>query len=143
MAEVKTKVTGTSLAAFLAKVPDATRRAEAKQVAALLGAITKQKPTVWSNGMVGFGTFHYKSERSSQEGYWPMAAFAPRGSNITIYLMGGMGAAKKHAALLKKLGPHTASSGACLYIKKLDKVDMTVLKKILQASYAEMKKKYK
>ncbi len=142
MAAVKTHVTKTSLAKYIASIPDAVRRAEAKKVAALLQAITKEKPTVWSNGMVGYGMYHFKSEHTSHEGDWPMAAFSARKANISIYLMGGMGAAKKQGALLKKLGPHTASSGGCVYIKRLDKVDMSVLKKVIAAGYADMKKKY-
>src|SRR6185436_740832 len=143
MAEPKTKVTKESVAKFIAAIPDAQRREEAKTVLKLMQAITKEKGELWSNGMIGFGQYHYKSERSSQEGYWPLAAFSARKSNITIYLMGGMGAAKKHAALLKKLGPHSASSGACLYLKRLNGIDMGVLKEIITASYGEMKKRYK
>jgi hypothetical protein len=141
MAEVKTKITKSSVSAYLNKIP-AAQRADAKKVAALLSGITKKKPTLWSNGMIGYGTYHYKSERSSQEGDWPLIGFSVRKNNITMYLMGGMGAAQKHSALLKKLGKHTASSGSCLYIKRLDDVDMTVLKKICSVAYAEMKKKY-
>jgi len=141
MAEPKTKATNASVVAFLAKIPE-PQRTDAKKVAALLQSITKQKPELWSNGMIGYGKYHFKSERSSQEGDWPMAAFSARKTNLTIYLMGGMGAAKKHAALLKELGPHKVSGGACLYIKRLADIDVAVLKKIMTASYSEMKKKW-
>ena len=140
MAELKTKVTAESVAAFLAKVPTVEQRADAKKLAALLRSVTKQKPKMWGTSIVGFDQYHYKSERSAQEGFWPMIGFSPRKQNLTIYLMGG---AKKHAALLKKLGPHATSNGSCLYLKRLEGIDMSILKKILIVAYVDMKKKHK
>ena len=140
MAELKTKLNSASVAGFLAQVSDPGQRRDAKKISALMTAITKKKPKMWGTAIVGFDQYHYKSERSGQEGDWPMIGFSPRKQNLTIYLMGGV---KKHAALLKKLGPHKISGSSCLYIKKLQNTDMAVLKKILQDAYSEMKKKYK
>jgi len=142
MSQPKTVATTKSVAGFIAKLPEPLR-GEAKTVAALHAAVTKQKPVLWTNGMIGYGKYHFKSDKSAQESDWPLAAFAPRKNNITIFLMGGMGAAQKHAALLKKLGPHTASTGGCIYIKNLAKVDLAVLKKLIAAGYADTKKKHK
>lgn len=141
MGEIKTKVTTASVAAYLAKLP-VEQRGDAKKLDALLKSVTKKKPTLWNNGMIGYDLYHYKSERSTQEGNWPMIAFAPRKNNLTIYLMLGMGGGKKYGALLKKLGPHKVSGGSCLYVKKLDGIDLNILKKIMAGSYADMKKKW-
>jgi hypothetical protein len=139
MAGPKTVATTKSVAGFIAKLPEPLR-GDTKKIAALHAAVTKKKPELWSNGMIGYGKYHFKSDKSAQESYWPLAAFAPRKSNMTIFLMGGMGAAQKQSALLKKLGPHTASSGGCIYIKNIAKVDLAVLKKIIAAGYADTKK---
>lgn len=93
--------------------------------------------------MISFGTYHYKSERSSQEGDWPLTAFSVRKQNITVYVMLGMQGFAQNGGLLKKLGKHKKSGGSCLYINKLEDVDMAILKKIIKHSYLAMKKKYK
>jgi hypothetical protein len=141
MAEIKTRVTTASAAAYLAKLP-VEQRGDAKKLDALLRSVTKKKPTLWSNGMLGYDLYHYKSERSTQEGDWPMIAFAVRKNNLTVYLMLGMGSAKKYGTLLKKLGPHKVSGGSCLYLRSLDNIDLDVLKKIMTTAYAGMKKKW-
>ena len=140
MAELKTKVNNASVAGFIAKAPE-PQRSDAKKISALMQAITKQKPTMWGTSIVGFGQYHYKSA-SGREGDWMMTGFSPRKQNLTIYIMGGLGAAQKYSALLKKLGPHKVSGGSCLYLKSLKDVDMAVLKKIITAGYADMKKRY-
>ena len=84
--------------------------------------------------------YHYKSERSAQEGNWPLTGFSPRVQQISIYIMPGF---KNYQALLKKLGKHKVSKGSCLYIKKLADVDEAVLKKLIAQSVEDMKKIYK
>src|SRR3989344_276948 len=108
MAELKTKVTNASVEKFLASV-DAKKRADTKEILALMKAATGEKPRMWGPSIIGFGSYHYKSERSSQEGDWPMAGFSPRKQNHTIYIMPGF---KEYKVLLKKIGPHTVSGGS-------------------------------
>lgn len=36
------------------------------------------EPKMWGDSIIGFGQYHYKSERSSQEGDWPLIGFSPR-----------------------------------------------------------------
>ena len=143
MAKIKTKVTKSSVVAFIAAVPDPVRRAEATEILKLMRDVTKENGELWSNGMIGFGRYHYKSERSSQEGDWPLTAFSPRKANITIYIMSGISTEQKYTALLKKMGPHKVSGGSCIYISNLSKIDLAILKKIVASSFATMKKKYK
>lgn len=88
--------------------------------------------------IVGFGKYHYKSERSAQEGDWPMIGFSPRAQNLTVYIMPGF---KKYAGLLKRLGPHKKSVG-CLYLKRLSDVDEIVLKTLIKSAYQEMRRRY-
>jgi hypothetical protein len=94
---------------------------------------------MWGESMVGFGTYHYKSERSSQEGDWPLAAFSPRKQYLAIYIMSGI---KQYAGLLAHLGKHKATEGCCLYINKLADVNMAVLEKIIAQSFEDMRRQH-
>lgn len=136
MAELKTKKTKASVAAFIEKVPDATKRKDAKELLKIFKDITGEKPAMWGQSIIGFGQYHYKSERSAQEGDWPIAAFSPRKDALTLYVMMGF-----KETLLKKLGKHKRSKG-CLYIKRLSDIHLPTLKKIISENVSVMRKKY-
>lgn len=139
MGEIKTKVTNANVRDFISKVPDETKRNDSFTLLKIYQDITKEKPKMWGGSMIGFGKYHYKSERSSQEGDWPLAAFSPRKQSLTLYVMMDMGANDK---LFKKLGKHKRSVG-CLYINKLDDVHLPTLKQIIKKSYLAGKKRFK
>lgn len=138
MAELKTKLTNKNPLDFIKKVKDEQKRKDSLALLKLFRDITKEKPRMWGTSIVGYGMYHYKSERSSQEGDWPLTGFSPRVLNLTLYVMPGFGHLKN---LLKKLGKHKKSVG-CLYIKKLSDIDLKVLKEIIDVSYKLMKKKH-
>lgn len=140
MAELKTKKNKATVAAFLNSVKDPKRRLQGKELLTLMKAATGMKPTMWGTSIVGFGEYHYKSERSSQEGDWPLTGFSPRSANLTVYIMPGF---KAYSALLKKLGPHKISGGSCIYITDLSKIHKPTLATIVKKSVAEMKKRHK
>lgn len=98
--------------------------------------ITGNKPVLWGK-IIGFGKYHYKSK--SSEGDWFATGFAPRKTEITIYIMGGF---LKIPDLLAKLGKHKISTGSCLHIKKLDDIDLEVLKEILEIGMKYMRETY-
>jgi hypothetical protein len=123
---------------FINKVPDETRLHDSLALLELFSKVTGEKPKMWGSSIVGFGQYHYKSERSRQEGDWLMTGFSPRKQNLTLYIMEGFDELRD---LLEKLGKHKTSVG-CLYINKLADVDLTVLEKIIKQSFASMKKKY-
>lgn len=137
MAELKTKKNKASVAKFIDAVPDEQRRKDAKVLVKMFADITGEKPTMWGTAIVGYGLYHYKSERSSQEGDWPLSAFSPRKQNLTLYLLS---AGKQYPDLLKKLGPHSTSVG-CLYIKRLSEVNIAVLRQLIAKTYKEAKRK--
>ena len=137
MAEIKTKKNRASVAAFLNAVKDPQRREDAKKLLVIFKEATGMKPVMWGTAIVGYGSYHYKSERSSQEGDWMFTGFSPRAANLTIYIMSGT---TKYAALLKKLGVHTSSKGSCIYIKKLSDIDVSTLKSIIKKSVTDMQK---
>lgn len=139
MAELKTKVTKASVLSFIKKVPDAAKRKDSLALLKLFKEVTKEKPKMWGESIIGFGSYHYKSERSAQEGDWPLVGFSPRKQNLTLYLMLGM---DENQNLLKRLGKHKRSVG-CLYVNKLADVDQAVLKQLVRKSFSGMKKRYK
>lgn len=141
MVELKTKVNNASVTDFINTVQVPIQRADAKTLLALFKKVTKEKPKMWGPSIIGFGTYHYKSERSAQEGDWMLTGFSPRKQNLTLYLMLGL-KGKDNATLLKKLGK-CKTSGGCLYIKRLADVDQTVLEKLIQQNLIAMKKMFK
>jgi hypothetical protein len=140
MAENKTKQTEADVNAFLQSVADEEKRKDSLALLKLMKSITKQEPAMWGGSIVGFGSFHYKSERSKQEGDWYMTGFSPRKQNITIYIIPGFA---KYSDILKKLGKFKTSSGSCLLVNKLANVDLGVLKELITIAYKDMKGKYK
>lgn len=99
---------------------------------------TGEKATMWGPSIVGFGTYHYKYD-SGREGDMCMVGFSPRKPNLTLYLMGGF---ENYEKFMTKLGKYTTGS-ACLYIKKLEDVDINVLEQLIKESYGYVKKTYK
>lgn len=136
MAELKTKVTNTSVEAFLNAVKDKSKRKDSLTLLHMLKKITKEEPRLWGNGTIGFGLFNYKSARSSQQGKWYLAGFSPRVSNMTIYVMPGF---TRYKTMLDKLGKFK-TGGGCLYINKLDDVDMKTLEQLMTAGFHDIKK---
>lgn len=136
MAEPKTKVTDVKPEDFIKSVENETRRKDSVELLKIYKRITGLEPKMWGPSIVGFGVWHYKSERSSQEGDWPLAAFSPRKQNLTLYV-----SPRDFPELLKDLGKHTTSV-ACLYINKLDDVDLKILEELIAASYKASKEKY-
>lgn len=140
MAELKTKKTTASVSGFLAAVPDEGRRMDAKALLKIFKEATGMKPVLWGTGIVGFGAYHYQSERSAQKGDWPLTGFSPRKANLTVYIMPGF---KEYAPLLKKLGKHKISGGSCIYINKLADIDVPTLRTIIKRSVKDMQKRHK
>ncbi|HLP11563.1 MAG TPA: hypothetical protein VK177_06480 [Flavobacteriales bacterium] len=136
MAELKTKVTNTSVEAFLNAVKDESKRKDSLTLLHMLKKITKEEPRLWGNGTIGFGLFNYKSARSSQQGEWYLAGFSPRASNMTVYVMPGF---TRYKTMLDKLGKFK-TGGGCLYINKLDDVDMKTLEQLMTAGFHDIKK---
>jgi len=139
MAELKTKATKASVIKFLNSIEPKEKMADSFALLKIFQDITKEKAVIWGSAIVGFGKYHYKSIRSTQEGDWPLVAFSPRKQSLTIYLMIGL---KENKELLKKLGKHKTSVG-CLYINRLVDIDQKILATLIKKSFQYMKKTYK
>lgn len=138
MSELKTKKSNASVSAFLKNVEDEQRRNDSLELLKIFKEVTKMRPKMWGTSIVGFGEYHYKSERSSQEGDWPLTGFSPRKRNMTVYIMPGF---SNYRDLMNRLGKHK-SSVSCIYFNKLADVDGAVLKQIVRKSVSDMKKVY-
>lgn len=140
MSEIKTKPSDLDIDNFLMSIEPEKRRVDGLELKRLFDSVVKEKPTLWNNNMIGYGSFHYKSDRSTQEGDWPLTAFSVRKQNLTIYIMSG---AANYNELLKKLGKYKISSGSCIYVNKIEDINTDVLKEIIATSVSDMKKTYK
>jgi hypothetical protein len=137
MAETKTKPTKVSVKDFIAAVDNDTRRADAKTLLKLFAKVTGWKAKMWGPTIIGFGAYHYTYD-TGHSGSSPALGFSPRKGNLVIYVFDFAG----KADLLKKLGKHKGGLKQCLYINKLDDVDLAVLEKILGAGLAEASKQW-
>ena len=81
MAEPKTKATKASVQEFLNKVEPEEKRQDSFALLEMFEQITGEKAVMWGDSIVGFGQYHYKSERSRQEGDWMLVGFSPRKQN--------------------------------------------------------------
>lgn len=126
MAELKTKKTELSVDAFIKKIPEAQKRKDSFTIIELMEKATKARGKLWGTSIIGFGDRHLKYE-SGRELDWFVMGFSPRKQNLTLYITGTV---EKQQSLLKKLGKHKTGKG-CLYINKLEEVDMAVLKEII------------
>jgi hypothetical protein len=134
VSELKTKLTNQDPKDFLNTVEPDVKRADSFVLLEMFQKITGENPAMWGTSMIGYGMYHYKSERSRQEGDWPLVAFSPRKQNLTLYIMAGN---NESSELLEKLGKYK-KSGGCLYINKLSDIDQVVLTKLIKKSFEFM-----
>src|SRR5215203_2429898 len=113
MGGLKTIENDASAEDFIDAVPEETKRKDSYLLLDMYKRVTGAEPRMWGESMIGFGKYHYKSERSTQEGDWPLAAFSPRKQNLTLYFMSGFDTFL--AEDLAKLGKHKTSKGLPIY----------------------------
>lgn len=127
MAENKTRPTVASVDDFLDAIPDPARRADAKQLRALMERVSGEPAAMWGPSIVGFGSYHYKYE-SGREGDMCRIGFSPRAGEFALY-----GGFLRSPELLARLGRHKTGKG-CLYVKRLADVDEAVLEEMAKAA---------
>ncbi|MFK5956502.1 MAG: DUF1801 domain-containing protein [Planctomycetota bacterium] len=134
-AENKTKPTKASVKAFLNRVECDSRREDAFAVLELMQDITGEPAEMWGTSMVGFGRYDYRYA-SGREGSWFLTGFAPRKAKLVLYIMAGF---PRYSTLMEKLGKYRTGK-SCLYLNHLKDVDLKVLKQLVKASSAHVKK---
>lgn len=136
MSKLKTVVNDANVEYFINSVANEEKIKDSHELLKIFTKITKEKPKMWGSSIIGFGQYHYKSDKSSQEGDWLMTGFSPRKQNLTIYIIPGF---SEYEGLLTKIGKHKTSV-SCLYINKLSDIDINVLEDLITKSYEDMKR---
>lgn len=137
MAENKTKPTDSSVIDFIDAVNDEEKRDDSRALINLFREVTGDEPKMWGPSIIGFGSYHYVYE-SGREGDAPLTGFSPRKKELSLYIMAGF---SQYDDLMSKLGKHRTGK-SCLYVKKLEDIDLVVLRKLVKLSVEYMKKKY-
>lgn len=130
LAEIKTKQTELSVEDFISSIKDEQKRKDSLTLLKIYKKISGEKPKIWGSSIIGFGKKVYKSPATGREVEWFKLGFSPRKANISLQLVIDV---RKHSDLLKKFGKHNAGVG-CLYINKLEDIDMKVLEKIINVA---------
>jgi len=139
MAELKTQKNDANVTDFINTFADTEqKRKDAFELLKLMQDFTGYEPKMWGPSIIGFGSYHYKSERSRQEGDWPLVGFSPRKAAISLYVFSGT---QEQEKLLKDLGKFTMGKG-CIYVKKLSDINQDVLKKMMKSTIDFLQAKY-
>ncbi|PSL33011.1 uncharacterized protein DUF1801 [Planomicrobium soli] len=137
MYDPKTRATDADVAEFIENIEHPKKREDAYQLLQLFEETSGYPAKMWGPSIIGFGSYHYVYA-SGHSGDAPLVGFSPRKAKISLYFATGDTERDK---LLSKLGKHT-SGKACVYINKLDDVDMDVLKALVLQSIAFLQKMY-
>jgi hypothetical protein len=137
MAKNKTTETSQSVRSFINAISDETKRKDSFRIIEIMTDQTGFQPKMWGPSIVGFGTYHYKYE-SGHEGDMPLVGFSPRSTAIVFYLSGNF---DKRDELLQSLGKHKTGKG-CIYIKRMEDINVAVLKKMISASVKHVRAHY-
>lgn len=128
--ELKTQKNDGDVTRFIDGIKDPRRKKDTEIVVQMMKEASGEKPVMWGKSIIGFGTYDYKYD-SGREGEWMRIAVSPRKQALTLYIMDGFSG---YHELLNRLGKHKTGK-ACLYIKKLEDVDMGVLRELIERSY--------
>lgn len=137
MAELKTKPNDLDVNAFLDQVEKEGKRKDSYRILEMMKKVTGAEPRMWGHAIIGFGDcqFQYASGRMAD---WFLTGFSPRKQSLSLYIMAGF---SRHKELMGKLGKFKTGKG-CLYINKLDDVDLNVLEELISNSVEHLKNKY-
>lgn len=131
MAEIKTKQTNADVDAFInAFAATEQKRKDGFELLSLMKDFTGFEPKMWGHTMIGFGQYHYKSEKSTQEGDWPLVAFSPRKAAISLYVYSG---GSEQDELLQRLGKFKMGK-SCIYVNKLTDINLDILEQIVKST---------
>ena len=130
MAEIKTKPTSSSVEDFIKTIKDEQKRKDSFVILELMKKAIGEEPKMWGSSLIGFGDVRLKSPATGREVDWFRIGFSPRKANLSLYISGNI---KQYAAALKKLGKHKTGVG-CLYINKLEDIDIKVLQEMIDES---------
>ncbi|MET1013804.1 MAG: DUF1801 domain-containing protein [Paenisporosarcina sp.] len=129
MYETKTKETNNSVIEFIEAVENPKKREDAYKLLDIFTETSGYEAKMWGPSIIGFGSYHYKYA-TGHEGDAPLVGFSPRKAKISLYFATGD---TKRDELLKDFGKHT-SGKACVYVNKVEDIDVQVLKELIKQS---------
>lgn len=135
--ELKTKENDRSVIEFIEGVDHPKKREDAYKLLDLFTETSGYEAKMWGPSIIGFGSYHYQYP-TGHEGDAPLVGFSPRKAKISLYFATGD---KEREQLLEKFGKHT-SGKACVYINKIDDIDVDVLKKLIHQSITFLQNMY-
>lgn len=139
MAELKTKKTDADVRNFIEAFANSEqKKKDSYELLQLMQEVTGQAPKMWGPSIIGFGSYHYKSERSRQEGDWPLVGFSPRKAAISLYVYSGC---EGQEELLADLGKFKMGKG-CIYVTKFSDINKDTLRKLMESTIAFLESKY-
>lgn len=137
MYELKTKENDRNVIEFIENVDHPKKREDAYKLLHIFTETTGFEAKMWGTSIIGFGSYHYKYA-SGHEGDAPLVGFSPRKAKTSLYFAPGE---PKRDELLQKFGKHTTGK-ACVYINKLDDVNIDVLKELILESITFLRELY-
>lgn len=139
MSNIKTLVTDENVYEFIKTFANTEQKIQdSHEIIKIMKEVSGFEPKMWGSSIIGFGSYHYKSERSRQEGDWPLIGFSPRKAAISLYIYSGM---KEHEHLLENLGKFKMGK-ACIYIKKLSDINTEQFKLIIKETIEFLNNRY-
>lgn len=130
MAKTKTTYTEINVKDFLdSYVDNEQKKTDSLQLIELMQEWSDSEPKMWGPSIIGFGNYHYKYA-SGHEGDAPVIGFSPRKGAFSLYVYSDT---EKSKLLLPNLGKFKMSK-ACIYIKKLSDIDVSILKELCMES---------
>lgn len=138
MYELKTKETDNSVIEFIEEIESTKKKEDAYQLLDIFTECTGYQAKMWGPSIIGFGSYHY-TYKTGHSGDAPLVSFSPRKAKISLYFAQGDSARDE---LLLKFGKHT-SGKACVYILKVDDINIDVLKELINSSVKFLQKTYK
>ncbi|KGP90567.1 hypothetical protein N780_03995 [Pontibacillus chungwhensis BH030062] len=129
MYKLKTQPNDRSVLEFIEQIESVKKREDAYQLLDLFTETTECEAKMWGASIIGFGSYHYKYD-SGHEGDAPVVGFSPRKAKHSLYLAQGE---PNRETLLTQLGKHKTGK-ACVYVNKLDDIDIEVLRSLIQQS---------
>ncbi|HRP01112.1 MAG TPA: DUF1801 domain-containing protein [Candidatus Kapabacteria bacterium] len=136
-ADNKTIKTNRDVAQYIDSLGDSKKIEDCNLLIDIMKDVSKCEPKMWGESIIGFGDYTYKYE-SGREGDWFYIGIAPRKQNITIYMMSGF---DKFEEYLAQIGKYKMGK-SCLYIKKIEDINLDILKIMLELAITHLKKLY-
>lgn len=137
MSTLRTQPNGLDPVEFIREINSAQMLSDAMHLLELMKDLTGEQPIMWGSSIIGFGSYHYKYD-SGREGDWFLTGFSPRKKNLSIYIMAGF---DRYQELIRDLGKYKTGA-SCLYVNKLEDIELTVLRELIRSSVDYLRQKY-